>query len=79
MPRNTSPEQLAREWRTVCERYTPEVRERVRSTVAAQREALATAFYDQMLLDQAASFFLSDQLVKSRLHTAMQALSLIHI
>lgn len=73
MPRNTSPEQLAREWRTVCERYTPEVRERVRSTVAAQREALATAFYDQMLLDQAASFFLSDQLVKSRLHTAMQA------
>ncbi|SAI74610.1 signaling protein [Bordetella ansorpii] len=72
MPRNISPEQIAREWRALCERYPLDLRQHVQAVVNAQRQALATAFYARMLPDPTASFFLSDELVKTRLNQAMQ-------
>lgn len=72
MSRNLSVEQLALEWRQICESYPIEVRQDVLATVLNSREQLVTIFYDHMLLEPASSFFLTDEVVKTRLHQAMQ-------
>jgi diguanylate cyclase len=72
MSRNLTTEQLAHEWRVISEQYPAELRKDVLGTVMEQREHLVTVFYDRMLLDPACSFFLSDDLVRTRLRQAMQ-------
>lgn len=63
---------LADEWQSICGRYTEPVLALTREIVLANKAHLATCFYDHMMQDAAASFFLSDQLVKTKLHTTMQ-------
>jgi diguanylate cyclase len=67
-----SPEALADEWRQSCERYPQDILSLVKEMVTTHKAALATCFYDHMMQDPSASFFLSDKLVKSKLHTTMQ-------
>lgn len=64
--------QLPMEWKTVCDNYSPEVQHVVYDIVSANKADLAGLFYEQMMNDHSASFFLSDQLVKSKLHQTMQ-------
>jgi diguanylate cyclase len=67
-----SPEELALEWEQCCMRYSNDVLSLVQQVVIKHKEHLATCFYDRMMEDPSASFFLSDQLVHSKLHTTMQ-------
>lgn len=67
-----STEELATEWRTSCERYPEEMLVLVQETVVNHQAYLATCFYDHMMQDASASFFLSDQLVRTKLHATMQ-------
>ncbi|CAM4215797.1 diguanylate cyclase [Kerstersia similis] len=61
------------DWRHICGRYSEDVWRLVQGLVREQKAELATRFYEQMMQDSAASFFLSAQLVQSRLHPALQS------
>lgn len=70
--KNTTPEELAADWRRICERYGKSIWTLTQAIVLEHKALLATRFYEQMMQDPAASFFLSAQLVQSRLHPALQ-------
>jgi diguanylate cyclase len=72
MPQTLSVTELAAEWSQICERYPLDVRQNVLETVREHREQLVRVFYERMLLDSASSFFLSDEIVRTRLHKAME-------
>lgn len=67
-----SPEILALRWKDTCAHYSPHEWVAARNVVTANKAALADYFYECMLADPNAAFFLSDQLVKTKLHASMQ-------
>lgn len=67
-----TPENLANEWCQLCERYPQEVLLLAQDMIVHNKAALAKRFYDHMMEDPSASFFLSDQLVRSKLFSTMQ-------
>ncbi|WP_083969751.1 diguanylate cyclase [Kerstersia gyiorum] len=71
--KNTSPEEWVADWRRICGRYGEDIWVLVQGIVREHKAFLATRFYEQMMQDAAASFFLSAQLVQNRLHPALQA------
>lgn len=73
MPQLNPTTEPAAEWRSLSGRYDPDVHQAVHACVAVHQSRLATVFYERMLDDPAASFFLSSELVKTRLHPALRA------
>lgn len=65
-------QQLPIEWEAICNGYSSDVKHLVHDLACTHKAALADLFYDQMMNDHAASFFLSDQLVKTKLNQTMQ-------
>ncbi|MGD9774586.1 diguanylate cyclase [Diaphorobacter sp.] len=68
-----SDQRHAAEWRQLLLSHSLAVRQQVSALAAAQCDALASHFYEQMMRDRAASVFLSHEQVHSRLHASMQA------
>lgn len=67
-----SPEQLAQEWVTLLQRFSPQTLSEIERLAQQHREELASYFYAQMLTDAAASQYLSHEQVKQRLNPSMQ-------
>lgn len=65
-------EQLAREWASQLERFSPEIKQYIQKVAERHQSLLADHFYSQMLDDVHASSFLSHEQVKTRLHGSMQ-------
>ena len=68
-----STEQLALEWQSVLERFSPEIIERVGEVGKNHRITLADHFYACLLSDSAASKLISHQQVKTSLHGSLCA------
>ncbi|QGE90463.1 GGDEF domain-containing protein [Bordetella holmesii] len=60
-------------WKKICAPYPAEVIHLALERIDRQAGELATAFYETMLADEAAAYFLSDQLVHQKLHASLQS------
>lgn len=69
---STQDSELTSEWQTICDQYSASVKQAVHDIVITNKSLLAGLFYDRMIKNSAASFFLSDDLVKTKLHHTMQ-------
>jgi len=67
-----SPEQLAQEWAALLQRFSPEVGAYLEQIAIRHCEELANHFYEQMLMDAAASQYLTHEQVRQRLNPSMQ-------
>lgn len=65
-------EDLPKEWKNICVHYSEQIKMLVHETIEQNKASLAFLFYDHMMKDNSASFFLSDQLVKNKLSMTMQ-------
>ncbi|WP_116612490.1 diguanylate cyclase [Paraburkholderia unamae] len=72
MPTSDVVEKLVEEWRVIAARYSGTIHDHVLHLVRDRKSELASSFYSRMMADSAAEFFLSNELVHSRLHDAMQ-------
>lgn len=64
--------QLPGEWEAICNNFAEPVKQAVYDIVMINKSLLADIFYDRMIQNSTASFFLNDQLVKTKLHHTMQ-------
>ncbi|QII85853.1 diguanylate cyclase [Bordetella hinzii] len=60
-------------WKETCAPYSSDILALAHERVDRQAHELADAFYESMLADEAAAYFLSDQLVHQKLHASLQA------
>ncbi|RIQ56747.1 diguanylate cyclase [Bordetella avium] len=60
-------------WKDTCAPYSPEIHALALDRINAYAPMLADSFYQGMLADESAAFFLSSQLVRDRLHASLQA------
>lgn len=67
-----SNELLAQRWKDTCSPYAETEVLLAKTLIDANTTVLADYFYSRMLTDPNAAFFLSDQLVRNKLHSSMQ-------
>lgn len=67
-----STELLAQRWKETCAPYGATEIALAQTLIEANTVVLADYFYNRMLIDPNAAFFLSDQLVRNKLHASMQ-------
>lgn len=72
MMQKFSQEQLAREWASQLNRFSPEIKQYIKEVAERNQSLLADHFYSHMLEDPQASSFLSHEQVKTRLSASMQ-------
>ncbi|SPU50438.1 diguanylate cyclase [Bordetella trematum] len=60
-------------WKATCAQYSSETIHLAHERVVEHARSLADYFYESMLADDAAAFFLSDKLVQEKLHASLQA------
>ncbi|OZI74423.1 diguanylate cyclase [Bordetella genomosp. 12] len=60
-------------WKETCAPYSRDILNLAFERVDKQAAELADTFYETMLADDAAAYFLSDQIVHQKLHASMQA------
>lgn len=68
----TAVQSLAKEWRDLILFYPETVRLAVKNTAVENKKELAIFFYEQMMQDEAAHLFLSNETVHNRLMPSMQ-------